>query len=444
MMHLMAFLVKQLELTFLFLNFTFHYESIDQSINQSINQQPINNQSTRNSTTAIRNHNGAADKQVDGKAPDVWHVLDVDSTMDTLKTSMGGLSTGKAKELLNVYGYNQLTEKKKKTLLERIWGQVNNVLVGILVVVAVVSSAKAATAKTTEDMITNWLEVALIIFVITLNAWIGIMQEGSAEKAANALKSMLSSDAEVIRDGVNTEIPANELVPGDVVVLKTGDRVPADLRMIEVSNLACTEAALTGESLPVEKQTTAIESSDPAAVPLGDRKNMAFSATRCSQGRGLGIVTSTGDHTQIGTINALVNNVEVKKTAVLQQIDNVSKVIAAFVILCGTITFFVAFFHVDQEPLDAVAIALVCAVAMIPEGLASIVSLTYAYAVSNMAKMNAIIRMLPAVETLGSVTVICSDKVCIFLEFYAAILFCYLLRSHQTLSLLFIINRLEL
>ena len=302
-------------------------------------------------------------------------------------------------------------QKKKKTLLERIPAQVKNVLVGILVVVAVVSASKAATAKSTEDMITNWLEVALILFVITLNAWIGIMQEGSAEKAANALKSMLSSDAEVVRDGKNTEIPARELVPGDVVVLKTGDRVPADLRMIEVSNIACTEAALTGESLPVEKCVEAIEASNPAAVPLGDRKNMSFSATLVSQGRGLGVVVATGDNTQIGTINALVNNVEQKKTAVLEQIDNVSKFIACFVILCGMITFFVAFFHTRLGALDAVAIALVCAVAMIPEGLASIVSLTYAFAVSNMAKLNAIVRMLPAVETLGSVTVICSDKV---------------------------------
>ena len=167
-------------------------------------------------------------------------------------------------------------------------------LVGILAVVAVVSAAKAATAKETQEMITNWLEVGLIVFVITLNAWIGIMQEGSAEKAANALKDMLSSDAEVIRDGRNTEIPARELVPGDIVVLKTGDRVPADLRMIEVNNIACTEAALTGESLPVEKITGPIEASNPGEVPLGDRKNMSFSATLVSQGRGLGVVIATG------------------------------------------------------------------------------------------------------------------------------------------------------
>ena len=222
-------------------------------------------------------------------------------------------------------------------------------LVGILVVVAIVSAAKAVTAKTTEDMITNWLEVALIVFVITLNAWIGIMQEGSAEKAADALKAMLSSDAEVIRDGANCQVPATELVPGDFVVIKLGDRIPADIRMIEVSNLACQEAALTGESLPIDKITDTIETSNPAEVPLGDRKNMCFSATLVSQGRGVGIVVATGDHTQIGTINALVNNVETKKTGVLLQIDRVSTCIAVFVVIVAIITFFVAFFMTGLE-----------------------------------------------------------------------------------------------
>jgi magnesium-transporting ATPase (P-type) len=187
----------------------------------------------------------------------------------------------------------------------------------------------------------------------------GIMQEGSAEKAADALKSMLSSDAEVVRDGTNVEVPANQIVPGDIVVVKTGDRVPADIRMLEVSNLATQEAALTGESLPIEKFTHEIEADEPEAVPLGDRKNMCFSATLVSQGRGLGVVVTTGDNTQIGTINSLVNNVETKKTAVLQQIDNVSKVIAAFVVTVAIITFCVAYFVTDLEPLDAVAIALV-------------------------------------------------------------------------------------
>eukprot|EP00544_Gedaniella_sp_CCMP2646_P007002 CAMPEP_0202479932 /NCGR_PEP_ID=MMETSP1361-20130828/115_1 /ASSEMBLY_ACC=CAM_ASM_000849 /TAXON_ID=210615 /ORGANISM="Staurosira complex sp., Strain CCMP2646" /LENGTH=1011 /DNA_ID=CAMNT_0049107307 /DNA_START=60 /DNA_END=3095 /DNA_ORIENTATION=- len=346
----------------------------------------------------------------DAKSTDVWHVLDTQATMERLDTTRNGLSSAEAEKRLEEYGPNKMSEKERKSLIRRIWEQVNNVLVGILVVVAIVSAAKAFTAKTTEDAITNWLEVALIIFVITLNAWIGIMQEGSAEKAADALKAMLSSEAEVLRDGKATKVPAENIVPGDIVVVKLGDRIPADIRMIDVSNLACTEASLTGESLPIDKITDAIDAQNPADVPLGDRKNMAFSATLVSQGRGVGVVVETGDHTQIGTINALVNNVETQKTAVLEQIDRVSMVIAIFVIIVAIITFCVAFFQTGLGPLDAVGIALVCAVAMIPEGLASIVSLTYAWAVSNMAKKNAIVRVLPAVETLGSVTVICSDK----------------------------------
>jgi len=221
---------------------------------------------------------------------------------------------------------------------------------------------------------------------------------------------MLSSEAEVLRDGKNKRIPGEEVVPGDIVVVNLGDRIPADIRMVEVSNLACSEAALTGESIPVEKITNKIDAKNPDQVPLGDRKNMAFSATMVSQGRGVGLVVSTGDHTQIGTINALVNKVEDKKTNVQKQIDKVSTVIACFVITCAIITFCVAFLETGLSAVDSVSIALVCAVAMIPEGLASIVSLTYAWAVSKMASLNAIIRALPAVETLGSVTVICSDK----------------------------------
>jgi magnesium-transporting ATPase (P-type) len=247
----------------------------------------------------------------------------------------------------------------------------------------------------------------------SINTTIGIVQEGSAEQAAEALKNMLSTDAILVRNGTEVRIAANEIVPGDVVILSLGDRVPADLRMIEVSNLACAEAALTGESVPIDKSTDKIDAAggDPSRVPLGDRHNMAFSATLVSQGSGAGIIVATGDNTEIGTINQLVNNAEDKKTAVLEQIDNVSKMLACFIVFVAIVTFCVAFFTLeDQTWLDALSISLVCAVAMIPEGLEAIVTVTYAYAVSNMAKSNAIIRALPAVETLGSVTVICSDK----------------------------------
>lgn len=296
-------------------------------------------------------------------------------------------------------------------MLEKIWNQVANVLVGILLFVAIVSAIRAATADNSQVILTNWIQVGLILFVITLNTTIGIIQEGSAEKAAEALKNMLSADAVVIRDGKETKVPAQKLVPGDVVKLSLGDRVPADLRMATVGQLACAEAALTGESVPIDKTTDAIEvEGDPMQTPLGDRHNMCFSATLVAQGAGVGIVIATGDETEIGTINALVSQVEDQKTNVLEQIDKVSTILAIMIAIAATCTFFVAWKMGGQTPIDSLSTALVCAVAMIPEGLEAIVTMTYAWAVSNMAKNNAIIRALPAVETLGSVTVICSDK----------------------------------
>lgn len=260
---------------------------------------------------------------------------------------------------------------------------------------------------------TAFCVVRLTTIEYRLNTTIGIYQEGSAEKAAEALKNMLSSDAIVIRDGKEKSVPGKEIVPGDVVVLGTGDRVPGDIRMMEVTNLACQEAALTGESVPIEKTTDKIvpnKGSSPQQVPLGDRKNMCFSATLVAQGSGIGLVVATGDNTEIGTINSLVSQVEEKKTAVLEQIDYVSKVLACFIAVTAVITWNVAYFRIDAGPLDALSIALVCAVAMIPEGLEAIVTMTYSWSVSNMAKQNAIVRKLPAVETLGSVTTICKLK----------------------------------
>ena len=226
---------------------------------------------------------------------------------------------------------------------------------------------------------------------------------------------MLSSDAVIVRNGTETKVPAQEVVPGDVVMLNLGDRIPADLRMIEVSNCASAEAALTGEAVPIDKQIEVIDcgDADPKSTPLGDRCNMCFSATLIASGSGAGIVVATGDYTEIGTINSLVNKVEEKKTAVLEQIDTVSKWLAVFIVITACVTWCVSYFQTpkdDRDWLESLSIALVCAVAMIPEGLEAIVTVTYAWAVSNMAEQNAIIRALPAVETLGSVTTICSDK----------------------------------
>ena len=200
----------------------------------------------------------------------------------------------------------KMTEEKKKTLLERIWDQVANVLVAILVVVALVSMVRAIVEEGTENKISNWIQFAIIFSVIAINSYIGIYQEGNAEKAAEVLKSMLSSDARVLRDGKEVMIPGIDVVPGDVVILGLGDKVPCDLRLLKTQNLACQEAALTGESVPIDKVTEVIEAPEgltAAQVPLGDRKNMCYSATLVAQGAGVGLAIATGDYTEIGTIN---------------------------------------------------------------------------------------------------------------------------------------------
>jgi len=351
-----------------------------------------------------------------------WHALAVDDTIKHLRAAETlatvGLTSAEAAARLAEFGPNRMSTGEKETIWEKIWKQVSNILVCILVAIAVVSAARGIVEMVQAEpdgttILTSWVQVGLITMVITVNTIIGIVQEGSAEKAAEALKNMLSADARVVRDGVEVMIPADQVVPGDILILSLGDKVPADMRLTESINLACQEAALTGESVPIDKTVAAIETPEginPEQVPLGDRHNMTFSATLVAQGSGKGIAIATGDYTQIGTINKLVSQVEKKKTAVLQQIDEVSKFLAFLIGLATLATFFIAYFHADQLAFEAVSTALVTCVAMVPEGLEAIVTLTYAWAVTNMAKKNAIIRALPAVETLGSVTVICSDK----------------------------------
>jgi magnesium-transporting ATPase (P-type) len=268
-----------------------------------------------------------------------WHAMTVEEVIANLGLSENvtkvGLTSAEAKERLERFGPNKMTEGVKKTLCQRIYDQVADVLVGILVFVAIVSAIRAGTSTDPNTIITNTIQVVLIFGVIVVNTIIGIVQEGSAEKAAEALKNMLSADALVVRDGKEVQVPSADVVPGDILIINTGDKVPADLRMFMVSNVACGEAALTGESVPIDKTVDAIVvSGNPESTPLGDRHNMAFSATLVAQGRGGGIAIATGDETQIGTINALVSTVKKKKTNVLEQIDYISKWLALFVTLC--------------------------------------------------------------------------------------------------------------
>lgn len=225
---------------------------------------------------------GADNPQMTEQSP--WHTMSVDETIKQMglksDLSKAGLSADEAASRLAKYGPNKMTEKVKTTLLQRIWHQLNNVLVFVLMTVAIVSLIQAVTTTDPDTRFTAWFQVALIVSVITLNTWIGIYQEGNAEKAADALKNMLSTDARVIRGGKEIMVPAGDLVPGDVCLLGLGDKIPADLRLISVSNLATGEAALTGESVPIDKHIDPIapgEGLDAEQVPLGDRKNMAYS-----------------------------------------------------------------------------------------------------------------------------------------------------------------------
>ncbi len=351
-----------------------------------------------------------------------WHALSIEECILKLRARENllqtGLTTAEAAQRLEEYGYNKLTEGKRETLWEKIWKQIANVLVCILLLIALVSAARGIVEHVQVEpegdiLLTSWIQVALILGVIIINTIIGIKQEGSAEEAAEALKNMLSADARVLRDGEEKLIPADQVVPGDVIILSLGDRVPADIRVTNSSNLANQEAALTGEAVPIDKEIATIDvasGSNPEQIALGDRRNMGFSATLVAQGSGVGIAVTTGDYTQIGTINRLVSQVEKKKTNVLEQMDQFSKKLAIAILIMTLATIFAAKFQAKQDWFEAVSTGLVCCVAMVPEGLEAMITLVYSWATMNMASKNAIVRALPAVETLGSVTVICSDK----------------------------------
>lgn len=327
-----------------------------------------------------------------------WHALaTADDAIRILDSHAGGLTEVEAARRLVVYGRNELTPVEKPSLLKRIWEQLNNVLIFILLVAAVVSG-----------VLLEWAEVGLILAVIAINVAIGIIQEGKAEKAAEALKAMLSQNAMVLRDGERKSIGAALLVPGDIVLLQSGDRVPADVRIVAATNLQVQEAMLTGESLPVTKRVGAVA---PDAA-LGDRKNMAFSATLVMSGTATAVVVETGDFAEVGRISALVASVDNKamKTNLLVQLEVFGRWISIVVLIIAVVQLLVAHLARGVDIGGSFQNSVAVAVAIIPEGLPAVVTITLALGVSAMARKKAIIRQLPAVETLGSVTVICSDK----------------------------------
>ncbi|WIA38354.1 hypothetical protein OEZ86_001687 [Tetradesmus obliquus] len=325
-----------------------------------------------------------------------WHAIpDPDEVLRQLNTSRDGLSTEQAAEALAKYGRNALTPPPKPSFWMKLWAQINTLFIWILFIAAVVSAGLQA-----------WADMGLILGVVVINVGIGLFQEGKAEKAADAIKAMLSPTATVVRNGQRDTIDADLLVPGDVVVIKSGDKVPADLRLLECSNLQVQEAMLTGESVPISKNTAAV----PADVGLGDRKCLAYSATAVSAGQGLGVVVATGDRAEIGKISKMVSEVTSGKTNLLIQMEVLARWLACIVGVISLATFLLALLHAHHSAGVAFQTAVAIAVAMIPAGLPALVTIVLALGTTIMAKQNAIVRQLPCMETLGSLTVICSDK----------------------------------
>jgi Ca2+-transporting ATPase len=312
-----------------------------------------------------------------------------------LDTSENGISNEKYKNLIVKYGYNEFKEQKSKSFFQRFIEQFKDFLVIILIIAAIVSGAVGEVADT-----------IIILAIVILNALLGVIQENKAEESLKALKKMAAPIAHVIRNGVSSEIPARELVPGDLVVLEAGKYVPADLRLFETSNLKIEESSLTGESVPVEKDNILIEDLN---APLGDRKNMAFMSSMVTYGRGKGVVIGTGMSTQIGKIADMISKVEEESTPLQKSLEQVGKFLGiAALIICG-VMFGVGVLE-GRPVLGMFMTSVSLAVAAIPEGLTAVVTVVLAVGVQKMIKRNAIIRKLPAVETLGCAQVICSDK----------------------------------
>ncbi|MGR8940387.1 MAG: cation-transporting P-type ATPase [Gammaproteobacteria bacterium] len=325
----------------------------------------------------------------------LWHSLSPEEVFEALDSGTDGLGEQVAQRRLKQHGFNRLTPAASRSPLKRFLLQFHNVLIYVLLISAGITAA-----------IEHWLDSAVILGVVLINALIGFIQEGKAEHALNAIRNLLTYEAMVLRDGRHVKISAEELVPGDIVSLESGDKVPADLRLLQVKNLRADESMLTGESVPVEKSSAAVE---PHA-PLGDRFSMAYSGALITYGTARGIVAATGDNTEIGRISSLLRTVPQLTTPLLRQIDGFSRWLTAAILVLALATFAYGSFIEHSSLKELFMSAVGIAVAAIPEGLPAIVTITLAIGVQRMAGRNAIIRRLPAVETLGSVTVICSDK----------------------------------
>ncbi len=342
-----------------------------------------------------------------------WHTLKADDVLKHLEAPHEGLSSAEAQRRLETYGANQLNEAPRPSFLTILWAQLNNFVVILLLVASVVSA-----------LLGDYIEAAAIMAIVILNSVLGIIQEQRAEQALAALKKLAAPEAQVLRDGARHLVPAYNLVPGDIVFLEAGNFIPADLRLLEAINLRVEEASLTGESLPVQKNAATVLEKN---VPLGDRKNTAFMGTLVNYGRGRGVVTSTGMHTQLGLIATMLQNVEAEETPLQKRLDELGKTLSIGSLFLVAIVFVVALINYTEigglfsAPLEyfkqfgaeitsVFIIAISLAIAAVPEGLPAVVTISLALGMREMIQRHALIRKLSSVETLGSATVICSDK----------------------------------
>lgn len=325
----------------------------------------------------------------------VWHTKTKEETLADFDTSLKGLSDEEAAGRLKKYGANRLEEKGRKSPLKMLFQQFTETMVLILIAAAILSFFLG---KTTEGI--------AIMAIVLLFGFLGFFQEFRAERAMAALNRMVIPTVRVRRNGSTKEIPAKNLVPGDIVEVEAGNVVPADLRILEPYNLKIQEAALTGESEPVDKDSEPVNKED---VPLGDRKGMAYMGTTVMYGRGVGVAVGTGMKTELGKIANLIDTVENGKTPLQGKLDRLGKMLALFGVGAAALIFGIGVF-LGEEMADMFLTAVSVAVAVVPEGLPAVVTITLALGGQRMLKRNALIRKLPAVETLGSVTVICSDK----------------------------------
>lgn len=327
--------------------------------------------------------------------PEAWHHRPVEAVFDALETSEVGLEEAEARRRLAEQGPNRLDPPKGRGPLRRFLGQFDNILIQVLLVAAVVTG-----------LLGHWIDSGVILGVVVINALIGFLQEGKAERALEAIRDLLSLQAVVVRGGRRATIDAAELVSGDLVLLKSGDKVPADLRLQQARSLQIQEAALTGESLPSDKHP------EPVGLEalLGDRRSMAYAGTLVTQGKAAGVVVATGRNTEIGRISAMMAQVPPMTTPLLRQMARFGRWLTVAILTVAVLSFGFGVWLRDFAPSEMFLAAVGLAVAAIPEGLPAILTITLAIGVTRMAGRNAIIRRLPAVETLGSVTVICSDK----------------------------------